>query len=75
VCIINTSTEYLKEKKMNELLVQAEQEMKRLKMYFPYRVVWAAINESTKEVLTGASPTKRQPNSYARKGYQVYVLD
>lgn len=58
---------------MDELIKQAQAEMSRLRDYFPYRIIWAAIKEETKEVITGASSTKRMPNAYARKGYTVYV--
>lgn len=59
---------------MNELMKKAEQEMIRLKGYFPYRVVWAAINEETGEVITGASATRRHVNAYMRRGWTGFTL-
>jgi hypothetical protein len=50
-------------------------DMQRLKGYFPFRIIWGAINPLSGEVVTGANVTKRQANDYIRKGWEVYVLN
>ena len=59
---------------MNDALVKMEAELKRLKAYFPFRIVWGAINPDTLEYVTGASATKRQLNGYLRKGWNGYQM-
>lgn len=59
---------------MNEVLEKMQAEMKRLKGYFPFRIVWGAVNPQTLEYETGASPTKRQVNAYVRKGWNGYTI-
>ena len=49
-------------------------EMKRLKAYFPFRIVWGAINQVTQEFVVGANCTKRQVNDMIRKGWAGYVI-
>lgn len=49
-------------------------EMRRLKSYFPYRIVYGAINPTSNEFVSGAVVTMRQPNDYARKGWIVFKL-
>jgi len=56
-----------------EAMEQLKQDMARLKLYFPYRIVWGAINPATNELVSAASITKRQANDYVRKGWSVYV--
>jgi len=58
----------------DEVLKTMETELKRLKSYFPYRIIWGAIHPDTLEFITSASSTKRQANDYIRKGYEVYIL-
>lgn len=50
------------------------EEMKRLKGWMPYRIVYAAVNPDTNEVHTGAVVDMRQPNKYARQGWAVFTL-
>lgn len=59
---------------MQDVLNKMQNEMNRLKQYFPYRIVWGAVNPETLEYVTGATPTKRQANDYARKGHHVYTM-
>lgn len=59
---------------MQEALNKMQAEMNRTKDYFPFRIVWGAINPETLEYVTGANPTKRQANDMARKGYHVYTI-
>jgi hypothetical protein len=43
-------------------------EIGRLKAYFPYRVVWAAVNAETGEFHCGANATRKQLNIFMRRG-------
>jgi len=49
-------------------------DMQRLIAYFPFRIVWGALNPRTNEFVTGATPTKRQVNDYVRRGWEGYSL-
>lgn len=49
-------------------------EMTRLKAYYPFRIVWGAINPLTLETATGANATRKQVNAYMRKGWSGYIL-
>jgi hypothetical protein len=64
--------ETLEKKTLIETLMESN--MKRLKTYFPFRKVWGAISPDGREQVTGANATMKQANSYARKGWTVYVL-
>lgn len=55
---------------MNE---EQEKQLRRLKQYFPYRIVYAVVMPNG-EFKTYADVTKRKMNSFLRKGYQVYTL-
>ena len=59
---------------MNEAISKMQAEMNRLKAYFPYRIVWGALNAETLEFVTGANVTKRQVNDYVRKGWNGYAI-
>lgn len=48
--------------------------MRRLKAYYPFRIVWGAINPETFEIQTGANATRRQVNDYVRKGWRGFTL-
>lgn len=63
-----------KENEMNQAISKMQQEMNRLKAYFPYRIVWGALNAETLEFVTGANVTKRQVNDYIRKGWNGYAI-
>lgn len=60
---------------MNEAISKMQSDMNRLKAYFPYRIVWGAINSETFEFVTGANVTKRQVNDFSLKGWNAYVLN
>lgn len=60
--------------KRADALASMEVEMKRLKGYFPYRIVYGALDPETNEYETGAVTTMREPNKLLRKGYEVYKL-
>jgi hypothetical protein len=47
--------------------------MARLKAYFPFRIVWCAHKDG--EWITGANPTRREPNKHGREGWDVFILD
>ena len=49
-----------------------EQELRRLKAYFPYRICYAAKREN--EFICSTAVTKRRPNDLVRQGYQVWLL-
>jgi len=56
---------------MNDTQIQ---ECRRLKQYFPFRIVYGAISQDgTFE--TNAVTTMRTPNALARKGWQVWVIN
>lgn len=54
-------------------LAAMQKEMARLRAYFPYRIVWGALNPQTNEYVTGATAARHQPNNLARKGQEVYL--
>lgn len=58
----------------DDLLKQMEVDMKRLKQYFPYRIVYGAFHPETNETQTGAVLTMREPNKLMRAGWEVYKL-
>ena len=49
-------------------------DLRRLKAYFPYRIVFGAISPSG-EWEANAQPTKRRALSLARKGWQVTIYE
>ena len=57
-----------------ELTTEQNAELSRLKAYFPYRVVWGAIHPETHEWVASANTSKRQMNSYVRKGWTVFQV-
>ena len=57
-----------------EISDSQRQELARLKSYFPYRIVWGAVNPATGEWKASANPTMRQANDHARKGWAVVVV-
>lgn len=59
---------------MEEAEARINAAMTRLKAYYPFRVVWGAINPETLEVMTGANATRRQVKAYMRKGWNGYIL-
>ena len=57
------------------MLTEAQtNELKRLKAYFPYRVVFGVIDKQSGEFSAWAKTTKHAMNSQARKGNKVYEL-
>ncbi len=57
-----------------ELTESLVNELRRLKAYFPYRVVFGAISPSG-EWEANAQPTKRRALSLARKGWAVCIYE
>ena len=53
-----------------ELPETVERELKRLRQYFPFRIIWCAHRNG--EWQTGAASTLRQPNKLQREGWQVF---
>lgn len=53
---------------------EQQSEMQRLKSYFPFRIVYGAVNPQTSEWRCAAVTTMRQPNRLARDGWNVAVL-
>ena len=49
-----------------------EAELTRLKQYFPFRIVYAALVNGS--IQSGAVTTMREPNRLARLGYTVAIL-
>lgn len=58
---------------MNELTQEQQSEMRRLKSYFPYRIVWAVINKAG-EFAAYATSDKRAMNKELRAGNSVFQL-
>lgn len=56
-----------------EQLQQAQTDMQRLKLYFPFRIVWAYLDGGL--FVAQASTSKRTMNAFVRKGYTVLVLE
>lgn len=59
---------------IEEVKAKMDRELARLKMYFPYRICWGAINPETAEYVTGCNVTKAQVNKYLRKGWTCFVM-
>jgi len=57
---------------MNELQIA---EMRRMKMYFPYRIVFGVIDKDTNEFFVYSKPTKHVANRLAREGHAVYMME
>ena len=49
-------------------------ELKRLKAYYPYRIVFGVIDKQSGEFTTWCKTTKHAMNAQARKGNQVFEL-
>jgi hypothetical protein len=58
----------------DQAVLKAQEAAIRLKAYFPYRICWYAVHPESCEYETGATPTRRQPNDMARKGWDVFVV-
>jgi hypothetical protein len=50
------------------------QELRRLKQYFPYRIVFGVIDKETGKFVAYTKTTKHTANKLAREGHQVFVL-
>lgn len=59
---------------MEEAEAKLRDELVRIKAYYPFRIVWGAINPETLETVTDASATRKQVNAYMRKGWNGYAL-
>ena len=51
---------------------EQEQEMRKLKSHFPYRLVWGALKDGNFE--THATHDRRKLNKYLRDGWTVAVV-
>ncbi len=60
-------------KPKRSLTMAEETEMRRMKQYFPYRIVYGVVDKETSEFRTYASATMRQANGFARNGHDVWV--
>ncbi len=49
-------------------------ELKRLKEYFPYRIIFGVIDKNTGEFGAWAKPTKHVMNRLIREGHKVFLL-
>ena len=58
----------------NAIFEKAKTEAKRIKRYFPFRIVWLAISPNGEEYVTGANTTRLQYNYMIRKGWTVYEV-
>ncbi len=58
-----------------ELTKLQEDELRRLKAYFPFRpVVFGTINPETNEFQCHANYNKRKMNNFLRKGWVVFSI-
>lgn len=53
---------------------EQEAELRRMKSYFPYRIVWGCIVPDTQEFFMRADRNRRQLNAALRKGYLVATV-
>lgn len=62
---------------MSETTISPEQleQMRRLSLTLPFRIVYGAINNETKEFVVAAVATMHIPNRLARTGWTVYTID
>lgn len=49
-------------------------EMRRVKGFYPFRIVYGAFNPETKEFVASAVQTMRIPNKLMREGWEVFTL-
>ncbi len=56
-----------------ELTAEQTAELKRLKAYFPYRIVFGVIDKDTGAFEAWANSTMRIANQRARAGHHVFV--
>lgn len=57
-----------------ELTEAQTAELRRLKSFYPYRIIYGAKNPQTGEWIASAVPTMRIPNKLLREGWQVFML-
>lgn len=57
---------------MIEMPEKIENELIRLKQYFPFRIIWCAHKSG--EWITGANLDNREPNKHLREGWQVFKV-
>lgn len=50
-------------------------EIRRVKSYFPYRIVFGVINKDTGVFLTYAKTTRHTMNKLIREGHYVYTIE
>jgi hypothetical protein len=50
-------------------------ELKRLQLSFPFRIVYGAFNPSTSEWFASAVQSMRIPNKLAREGWRVVIME
>jgi hypothetical protein len=58
-----------------DLTEDQKQELKMLREFFPYRIVYAAMNPSTGEYIASAVTSMRIPNKLCRDGWQVVRVE
>ena len=58
-----------------ELTPAQVSELRRLKAYFPFRIVFGVINKDTGEFEAWAKPTMHAANRLAREGHYVFTLN
>lgn len=51
------------------------EDLRRVKGYFPFRIVWGYLDPETRCPVVGANVTKRQMNDAIRAGREVFTLD
>ena len=57
-----------------ELNETQEAELRRLKQYFPYRIVYAYLDKDNGDFHANAVHTMAKPNNLSRKGHTVFLL-
>ena len=73
VQVSNCGTVHECEELQDSIPLALRQDMRRLKAYFPYRIVYGAISP-TGETVAAAVATMHKPNALARKGWAVWRI-
>lgn len=63
------------ERKPLALTQEQGAELRRIKAYFPYRIVWGQIDKTTGEFSAHGTLDKRLMNKAARSGNLIFLLN
>ena len=63
----------MQSKKASIFTEEQESDLRRLKAYVPYRIVWGAVGPNG-EFMSGADYDRRKLNRYIRQGWLVATI-